>query len=125
MTVATAVRVIPHDVALWIDPIRIRQNGSREIDRRKIPFAQQKPVGVTAVVNVVSHNVAAWIDIEEKRLRRAREIHSSQSILAQKKTMRVAAAVPEESHDVAARGDRLREGKCGPRYIDRTKNIVA
>lgn len=82
MFVAAAVNKVSHDVALRVDPIRIRQNGSREIDGGKGALAEQKAMLVAAAVNRSPHDVASRIDINGKRLRGSRDIDGGKAPIA-------------------------------------------
>jgi len=69
MTVAAAINIEPYDVTWRVDPKRIRQNGSREIDSGKFTLVQQKTVLVAAAVIIESYDVALRVD--PNRLRKS------------------------------------------------------
>jgi hypothetical protein len=51
VTVSIVIDKEPHDIALVIDPIRIRVHGSRCIDRSEFATSEQETMIVVAVVN--------------------------------------------------------------------------
>src|SRR4051794_31529722 len=61
---AAAVGKIAREIATRIDPIRIRCNGSRDIDGNEVTLAQEKSMRVTAAIKRVADDSAARVDIK-------------------------------------------------------------
>src|SRR5262245_32948763 len=120
MFVAVAINIVSHDVASRIDPVRIRRNSSRNINRSKGAFAQQKSMIVAVAINRDPDDVASRIDTKgPKHLCGSRHIDCRKFSLSQEKTMDVisvfvaTAAFIVEPYDVASRIDRLHIGQGG------------
>ena len=85
MTVAAAVKIDSHDLALRVIPNRLRLNGSRHIDRGKFTLAQQKTMKVTTCVTVAPDNVASRIDPQRDGENGSRYIDGRKCAVAQQK----------------------------------------
>src|SRR5262249_31880693 len=98
---AAAVSEVSHDITSGVDAIRVRRNGSREIDGNRCALAQHKTMAIGTAVNGSSDNITLRVAINCERLYGSRHIDCRKYSLAQSITMGVTDAVFRESYNIA------------------------